>query len=129
LKNLWVEIVAIGTAGALALALLVATLGAATAGFAEPEPVQAGSSQQVFDGTVECSKCGAKHSSTMAKNAADCVRICAHVGAAFTLVDGEKVYQLEGDTNILKQLATRRVHVVGEAQGNTIRISSIAPTD
>ena len=83
----------------------------------------------MFDGTVTCSKCGAKHSSTLAKNAADCVRICAHIGAAFTLVDEDKVYQLEGDTNVLKQLATRRVHVVGEMQGNTIRISSIAPTD
>jgi hypothetical protein len=127
--NFWVETITIGTAVAFALALLVATLGAATAGFAKPEPVQAGSSQQVFDGTVTCSKCGAKHSSTMAKNAADCVRICAHVGAAFTLVDEDKVYQLEGDTNTLKELATRRVRVVGEIQGNTIRISSIAATD
>jgi len=109
-------------------ALLFATVGAAGAESAGPER-QADNSQQSFDGTVTCSKCGTRHSSDLAKNAADCARICAHLGAGFTLVDGDKVYQLDGDTNVLKKLATRRVHVVGEVEGTTIRISSIAPTD
>lgn len=126
--SFWIEILTIASASACVLALFLATLGAATAGFAEPEMAQAGSADQSFDGMIECAKCGAKHSPALARNAADCVRICARMGEAFTLVDGDKVYQLEGDTNLLKQLATRRVRVTGEIRGNTIHVSSISPT-
>jgi uncharacterized iron-regulated membrane protein len=125
----WMKILANGAVVACALALLLATLGAAGAGFAGPEVLQAANGEHAFDGTVTCSRCGTRHSAALAKNAADCARICAHLGAAFTLVDGDKVYQLDGDTNVLKKLATRRVRVVGEVEGSTIRISSIAATD
>jgi len=51
------------------------------------------------------------------------------MGSAFVLVDGDKTYRLDGDTNVLKQLATRRVRVLGELRGNTLRAESITPTD
>lgn len=127
-KRFWLEIIGFATGAACCLALLFATLGAA-AGVFEPGSSQASAEQQAFQGMIECSHCGAKHSAALARNAADCVRICAHMGYAFVLVDGDKTYQLDGDTNVLKKLATRRVRVLGELQGNTLRAESITPTD
>jgi hypothetical protein len=122
------EIVGLATGTACCLALLFATLGAAAGVFAPPlSPASA--EQQAFEGMIECSHCGAKHSAKLARNAADCVRVCAHMGSAFVLVDGDKTYRLDGDTNVLKQLATRRVRVLGELRGNTLRAESITPTD
>jgi len=123
----WMQILAMVSMVACSIAFLIATVGAATAGLVGPQADTG--AQQTLEGMITCSRCGTRHSAAVAKNAADCARICAHLGAGFTLVDGDKVYQLDGDTNVLKKLATRRVHVVGEVEGTTIRISSIAPTD
>jgi hypothetical protein len=131
-NRFWLEILGFGTAGAFSFALLFAILGAAAGTFTAPEPVQAAQvspNEQVYEGMIECSHCGAKHSAALARNAADCVRVCAHMGYAFVLVNGDKVYKLEGDTNVLKQLATRRVRVVGDLQGNLLHASSVTPTD
>jgi hypothetical protein len=120
---------------AFAVALLLGVLGAAAAGLGSaPVPAQAdralsGQRQQTLEGMLTCSRCEAKHSPVMGKSAADCVRTCAHLGAAFTLLDGDKTYRLQGDTNRFKQLAARRVRVVGVIQGNTIQVASIAPSE
>jgi hypothetical protein len=127
-KRVWVEIVLLGTGIACALALLLATLGAA-AGAAEGEvvvPRPADSAQeQAYDGMVTCSRCGARHSAKLGQTATVCTRVCIHDGASFALVDTNTTYLLEGDLNVLKKLAGQRVHVVGALNGKTIRISSV----
>jgi hypothetical protein len=129
-NRFWIEIVALGTAIAFALALLIATLGAAAvavrgqdeAGQAAP----ARSAGKTYQGMVTCSRCAAKHSAALGRTAADCVLICVHGGAAFALVDGDTIYRLEGDGSLLKKFAGQRAVIAGVARGNTITVSSVA---
>jgi hypothetical protein len=125
-NRLWTEIIATSVTAACAIAFFVAMVASIGAGIAgEPALAQADSAPQQFEGMLTCSRCGAKHSAVLGRNAADCVRACARLGAAFALISGDKVYQLEGDPTVLKQLAARRVQVVGMVQGTTIRVSSV----
>jgi hypothetical protein len=139
--RLWVEIVILGTVIACALALLIATLGAAAgaavgeAGPPQPQNIRAQATraqatqagpEQSYQGMVTCSRCGAKHSAAFGRAAADCVRICVHAGAGFSLVDGDETYLLDGDPNALKRVAGQRARVVGAINGKTIKVFSIA---
>ena len=129
IHRLWIEIVMVGTGVACALALLLATVGAVAgaAGTAfGQQPAKPAAALQTYEGMVTCSRCGARHSAKLGKNAADCTRICVHAGAQFVLVDGEKIYQLEGDLNLLKKLAGERARIAGALTGNTIQVSSLA---
>jgi hypothetical protein len=139
-NRFWIEIVALGTSMACAVALLIATLGAAGAGLSgQPAMGQAGEADraqtapsvngvpsQVFEGMITCSRCGAKHSAKIGSNAADCTRKCVHAGASFALVDGDNMYLLEGDMSALKRFAGERARITGIRQGNTIRVLSVA---
>jgi|HubBroStandDraft_6_1064221.scaffolds.fasta_scaffold08804_2 hypothetical protein len=144
-NRLWIEIIGLGSAIAFMLALLIATLGAALSFTGEPavgqemgmpaappNPTAPSSPSdpqpgalRTFEGMVTCSQCGAKHSSKMGQSAADCTRSCVHSGASFSLVDGEKIYRLEGDLNLLKKIAGERARVVGVAHGNTIQVTAL----
>jgi hypothetical protein len=146
-NRLWIEIVALASGIAFAVALLIATLGAVMSLTGEPavgqeveSPTPAQSSAVVkpakqdlpqidgsrtFEGMVTCSQCGAKHASKMGESAADCTRNCVRTGATFSLVNGEKVYQLGGDMDLLKKLAGTRARVVGVMHGNTIEVSAL----
>lgn len=129
-NRFWIEIVALGTAIACALALLLATLGAAAAAFAaqaQPSRVVDNSSQ-VMEGMVTCSHCGAKHSPAIGESAGDCARRCVHAGSSFALVDGDHTYALEGDLMLLKKIAGQRARIVGTVRGNTIKVISVATT-
>jgi hypothetical protein len=130
--RLWIEIAMIGTAIACGLAFLLATLGAlggvAVEAFGQAQTAQT-SGQESYEGVVTCSQCGAKHSAKIGQSAADCTRMCVHSGARFALVDGEKIYQLEGDPAVLKKAAGERVQIVGIANGNTIRVSSLRSSE
>jgi cytochrome c-type biogenesis protein CcmE len=136
-NRFWIEIIAMCSAIACAVALLIATLGAVVSFTAEPAvgqqaqvsatpqiQVQADASQ-TFEGMVTCSLCGAKHSVELGQSAATCTRSCVRSGATFALVDGEKVYQLDGDLTLLHKIAGQRVRVVGVARGTTITVSSL----
>jgi hypothetical protein len=136
-NRVWMEIVILGTAIACAIALLFATLGAA-AGVAEGEvsspqtspvttqqPMPA-TADQAYEGMVTCSRCGAKHSASLAQSATTCIRTCVHGGADFVLVGANVTYMLDGDLNVLKKMAGQRARIVGELHGKTIRISSMA---
>jgi len=152
-NRFWIEMIAIGAMIACALALLIATVATGTAAVAEPSDAEAAavgspdpssssqsppsqsslsqdemskSPQQTYEGMVTCSRCGAKHSAKFGKTASDCVRVCVHAGARFSLIEGDKVYQLDGDLNSLKQLAGQRARITGVMHGDTITISSIA---
>jgi len=141
--RVWIEIVLIGAAIACALALLIATLGAAAGaavdGLAlQEKPVPAGqapatagaqeepaATEHAYVGMVTCSRCKAKHSPAMGETADVCVRVCVHGGAHFALVNAESLYLLEGDMGALKKVAGQRVRVIGNLKGNTIRVESV----
>jgi hypothetical protein len=155
IKKVWLEIVLLGTAIAFVLALLMATVGAA-AGAAdgsakwqqaapptgitvelakarpEQDPAQRAESpevyepEQVYEGIVTCSQCGAKHSATLDQSASACVRTCVHGGSSFALVNDETVFILDGNPVDFKKLAGQRSRVVGKLTGKTIKVSSVA---
>lgn len=137
--RVWIEIVLIGAAIACALALLIATLGAAAGAAvdglavqARPVPAEQAPAQEdpaatehTYLGMVTCSRCKAKHSPAMGQTADVCVRVCVHNGAHFALVNAESVYLLEGDMGALKKVAGQRVRVIGNLKGDTIRVESV----
>jgi hypothetical protein len=128
-NRFWLEIIALGTAIALGIALLIATLGAAASTMMAQEdggPATAVPVTKVYRGMVTCSRCGAKHSAALGHSASDCVRVCVHSGAGFALIDGDKIYQLDGDLSTIKKVAGERAEITGVAHGNTISVSSVA---
>ena len=126
-RLVWIEILLLATAVALATALLLATLGAA-AGVAIGQTTQLkpAATTQSFEGMVTCSRCGAKHQPALDRSASTCVRVCVHGGASFTLIDDESVYMLDGYLDSLKTLAGQRARVTGTRTGNTIKVMTIA---
>ena len=104
------------------LALVIATLGAATG--AAGAPSQQPGVEQTYEGMVTCSFCRARHSAKLDKTAADCTLACVRSGAQFALVDGDKAYLLDGDATLLKKVVGQRARIAGFLTGNTIRVSS-----
>ena len=118
-RRIWIEIVVVGSAISIGLALLLASIGAA-AGIPEagsdalqaaPAASQkAAPAEQVFDGMVTCSRCGAKHSPALQR-----------------LVSAESSYVLQGDSQVLKPFAGERARIVGSLSGRTIQVRSVSP--
>jgi hypothetical protein len=144
-NRFWIEIIALGTMIACAVALLIATLGAGAAAVGgqdvstAPVPAQnqeqanrqasaqiVSGPSQTYEGMVTCSRCGAKHPAKLDRAASNCALMCVHAGASFALIDGEKVYQLDGNVSLLKKYAGQRAQVTGVAHGNTIAVSTVA---
>jgi hypothetical protein len=144
-NRFWIEIVALGTASACALALVIACVGAAGVAIAgrpqsspalatqaalgkaaESSPASSPPRQQIREGMVTCSRCGAKHSADLGKTAVDCSLTCVHGGATFALVDGDKIYLLDGASDRLKKVAGQRARIVGVVRGDRIKVSSVA---
>jgi len=122
----WIEILLLGTAVAIALALMIATLGAA-AGVAVGQTKQENpATTHSFEGMITCSRCGARHQPALERSASNCVGLCVHGGATFALIDDESVYILDGDLVSLKRLAGQRARINGTRFGNTIKVASIA---
>jgi hypothetical protein len=132
IHRFWVEIVMVGTAVACGLALLLATLGAATGAaieaFGQTQTASV-TTERTYEGMVTCSRCGARHSAKLGETASDCTRKCVRIGAQFALIDGDNIYLLEGDLNSLKKVAGERARITGSAAGNTIRVSSVIAGD
>lgn len=134
-QRIWIEIVLVGSAIFVGLALLLASIGAA-AGIPETrnealQPPRAASqnanpAEQVFDGMVTCSRCGARHSPALQRPATVCVRVCVHGGASFALVSADSSYVLQGDSQVLKPFAGERARVVGTLSGHTILVRSVS---
>ena len=124
-NRVWIEIVLLGSAIAFALALLMATLGAA-AGALGPEQAAQVSSDRVYVGMISCSRCGARHAAALSRTADACTRVCVHGGASFALVGADMTYLLDGDLSVLKTMAGRRARVSGTLSQKTIKISSLA---
>lgn len=144
-RRFWIEIVALSSGVAFALALLLATFGAVTAAGDSPPADQATATQantqasaieasaaqphpaqeQTYEGMVTDTHCGARHEASIGRTASDCTRACVHGGAQFALVNGDKIYILSGDLARLKLSAGQRSKIVGTLNGETITVSSI----
>jgi hypothetical protein len=83
---------------------------------------------QTFTGTVSDAMCGAKH--MMPGDDAACLRACIQKGSKYALVVGDKVYTLDvkdkATLDQLDKLAAAKATVKGEADGDTIEVSSVA---
>ncbi len=112
-------------AAALGLALLFA---GATAVFASGQSSETGrnGAQQIFQGVVTDDRCGARHTDKE-KNPSDCTRICVRNGSKYAPVDGDKIFELEGNNADLARLAGQRAAFEGTLRNDTIRISKVAP--
>ena len=110
----------------LAISLATLALGAGLT----VSSASAGGKAQTFTGQVGDAACGAKHV-MMPGDDAGCTRACVRRGSKYALVVGDKVYTL--DTNdksaleVLDKLAGQRAKVMGQAEGNTISVNSVAP--
>ncbi len=135
-RRFWIEIIALSSAVACALALLLATLGVATATgepalsaqASEPNAAAAqpaATQEQTYEGMVTDTHCGARHDAAIGMGSSDCTRACVHAGAQFALVNGDKIYILHGDLETLKRSAGQRSVIVGILNGDTIAVSSI----
>lgn len=125
--RIWFEIVMFGSGIACALALLfamiVVTASAAVGQMKTTDSATAES--RSYEGMVTCSHCGARHSAKLAQSATTCVRVCVHGGAQFALVNAESTYLLDGGVDTLKPLAGQRVKIVGNLNGNRIKVQSV----
>lgn len=127
--RIWIEILLLGSAIACAIALLFATLAAASGATADEAAARQeapSTGGQTYEGIVTCSRCGARHSRALGQTAADCSRLCVRSGADFALVDADSTYLLDGDLGVLGRLAGKRARVTGELNGNTIKVLSVA---
>lgn len=83
---------------------------------------------QTFTGKVSDAMCGANH--MMAGEASACVRACINKGSKYALVVGDKVYALDTTDKTalgeLDKLADHQAKVTGQANGETITVSSVA---
>lgn len=115
------------TVAALAFAIMVA--GSTLFYAAAPSSVAATSDEtvapQTFSGMITDAHCGAKHR-LPDKASAECTRICVTRGSSYILIDGDKVYGLEGDSVKLNRMAGERVTITGSLHGRTIDIASIS---
>ncbi|HEV2715279.1 MAG TPA: hypothetical protein VGU64_08440 [Terriglobales bacterium] len=117
---------------ALGLAILIAS---ATVAYAIAQSLKLPSShtnqpaaplaEQSFSGVVTDSHCGARHAKNSGKSPAECARACVRNGLQYTLVDGDKVYVLQGQGADLDRLAGQRTTIGGTLSGNTIQVNSI----
>jgi len=128
-SRLWVDVLLICAAIALGLALLIVSLGtpsAAAVGQNEPGQAAPSDSQaKTYQGMVTCTQCRAKHPAKLGRTATDCTIVCIRGGAGFALIDGEKVYRLSGDRNLLKKFAGQRAQITGSEKDSVITVSSI----
>jgi hypothetical protein len=103
------------------------TLGATLLG-AVLVPASFAAKAESFTGTLSDAMCGAKH--MMAGDDAACLLACVQKGSKYALVVGEKVYTLETKDkamlNKLEKLGAGKATVKGEANGETIEVSSVA---
>lgn len=115
-------------AAVYALVAVMAALGPVPGAIAGSQSTrsESGQPQQTYEGVVTDTRCGAKHSAAIGKTAADCSRACVHGGAEFALVDGDRVYPLDGELMVLKRLAGLRVKVVGTLNGDRLTVASVA---
>ncbi len=78
-----------------------------------------------FSGMITDARCGARHRRNSGKTSAECVRACVRNGSHYVLVDGEKIYALQGDSIQLERAAGERANVSGILKDNTITVKGV----
>ncbi len=128
--RVWIEIVMFGSGIACALALLfaiiVATASAAVGQIKGSRVDSVATEPRAYEGMVTCTHCGARHSAALGQAASTCVRVCVHGGAQFALVNADSMYLLDGDMDALKRIAGQRAKILGNLEGKTIKVQSVA---
>jgi hypothetical protein len=80
---------------------------------------------ETFTGVVSDAMCGAKHMME-----GDCTRACVRKGSKYALIVGDKVYTLDTNNQAtlgqLDKLADQKAQIKGQANGETIEVSSVA---
>jgi hypothetical protein len=114
----------VGTAAASQPQPATASQGDLSPSAIEEEPVNLAIDS--FSGLVTDDHCGPRHDMGSGKSSADCARACVRNGAKFSLVDGDKNYALDGNSQDLERVSGLRVTVQGSLQGNTIIVHSVA---
>lgn len=99
---------------------------AAAQNAAQPVDDSGAASTQTFAGMITDSRCGARHRRNSGKTSAECVRSCVRHGAHYVLVDGEKVFALQGNPAELEKVAGERANIVGMLEGDTIKVKAVA---
>ena len=85
-----------------------------------------GAKTTTVTGTVGDVMCGAKH--VMAGDEAGCTRDCVKKGSDYALIVKDKVYKLQANDAAkadLDKLAGKVAKVVGDLNGETIRVTSV----
>jgi hypothetical protein len=130
----WLALITFCSAAAVVAALaLAAVFAGATLAFAagqsaEPSHRSRANAEartpKAFSGVITDSHCGARH--TMSdKNSAECSRACVWKGARYVLVNGDRVYALNGNEAVFEKLAGQRVTAEGTVTGDAITIRSV----
>src|SRR5579863_1937142 len=78
---------------------------------------------QTFTGIITDSHCNGRHADPK-RSAAECTRICVSNGSKYLLVDGDKNYEIAGDSAQISQLAGQRVRLTGALAGGRIKVTS-----
>lgn len=131
----WLALITFCSAAAVVAALaLAAVFAGATLAFAVGQSAESSHrsranaearTPKAFSGVITDSDCGARH--TMSdKSSAECSRACVRKGARYVLVNGDRVYALNGNEAELEKLAGQRVTAEGSVTGDTITVSSAA---
>ena len=89
-------------------------------------PAAVGAKTTTVTGTVGDAMCGTKH--MMAGDEAGCTRDCVKKGSDYALIVKDKVYKLQANDAAkadLDKLAGKVAKVVGDLNGETIRVTSV----
>lgn len=128
----WLSLLAFFAVTTLACSLVFAAVFAGvTVAIAGGESAQAADDQQVdplvpsqtFSGVLTDAHCGSRHMDSE-QSASACTRACARKGSKYEIVDGDKKYELAGNSWEFEPFAGQRVTLSGVAHGNTIKVSS-----
>ena len=132
LDRSWLALVAFFAVTTLASSLVfAAVLAGVTVAIAGGESPQIPGEPQVdpavpghtFSGVITDAQCGPRHTDS-GQSASECARTCVRNGSRYIMVDGDRNYELAGNSSQLSQLAGQRVTLTGIFNGNTIKVDS-----
>jgi hypothetical protein len=109
---------------AVAFAGVTAVIGDDFVQAADAPQAESTAPERGFSGIITDARCGPKHSSR-GKSAAECARFCVANGSKYTMVDGDKTYELAGESEQISKFAGQRVTLVGNLNGETINVNSV----
>ena len=128
----WLGLLAFFTVITLALSLVfAAVLAGVTVAIAGREPPRISDNQnadpivpgRTFSGIITDARCGPRHADSE-ESASGCVRMCVRNGSKYIMVDGDRNYELAGNSSLFDRFAGERVSLIGVLNGDTVKVSS-----